>query len=97
MGIVCRNRTKSLPINMNREQITVRMKELLKKQPQLKTDVAVVSESTKLDQIGFDSISILDFMYDVEAEFGVETEIADLVKFVTVKDMLDYLQTKLLS
>ncbi len=80
---------------MNREQITEEMKLLLTKQPHLKTDIAAVTESTKLDQIGFDSISILDFMYDVEATFGIETEIADLVKFETVKDMLDYIQTKL--
>lgn len=97
MGKVSRNRIEPAPPRMNREQITEKMKELLTKQPHLKTDVAAVNESTKLDQIGFDSISILDFMYDVEATFGIETEIADLVKFETVKDMLDYIQIKLPS
>ena len=34
-------------------------------------------------------------MCDVEAEFGVETEIADLVKLDTVGDRLDYLNSKI--
>lgn len=95
MGKVSRSRIEPAPTRMNREQITERMKELLTRQPHLKTDVAAVNEATKLDQVGFDSISILDFMYDVEASFGIETEVADLVKFETVKDLLDYIQIKL--
>ncbi len=95
MGMVSPDRTGPFPNHMNRAQITEKMKELLTKQPHLNADVTAVNESTKLDEIGFDSISILDFMYDVEAQFGIETEVADLVKFETVKDMLDYLQSKL--
>ena len=70
------------------------MMELLKKQKHLKTNTDDINETVKLDAIGFDSITIMDFMYDVEAEFHIETEIADLVKLETVGDMLDYLQSK---
>lgn len=80
---------------MDRQQITAKMKELLKKQKHLKTDAADIEETVKLDAIGFDSISIMDFMYDVEAEFGVETDIAELVGLETVGDMLDYLHSKI--
>lgn len=70
------------------------MVKLLMKQKHLKTDTKDINDTVKLDAIGFDSITIMDFMYDVEEEFGIETEIADLVKLETVGDMLDYLQSK---
>lgn len=80
---------------MDRAQVTAKLKELLLQQEHLKFEVKDIEESAKLDSIGFDSISIMDFMYDVEAEFGIETEIADLVKLDTVGDLLDYLTSKI--
>jgi len=81
---------------MNRDAILATMKTLLRKQQeQLKTDVDTISEEMKIDQLGFDSISILDFIYDLEAEFKVETEVADLVKLEKVSDLVDYLVARL--
>lgn len=79
---------------MDRTEISAKMVKLLMKQKHLKTDTKDITDTVKLDAIGFDSITIMDFMYDVEEEFGIETEIADLVKLETVGDMLDYLQSK---
>lgn len=79
---------------MNREEITSRLKALLKKQSQLKADVDAIQEEMKIDQLGFDSISILDFMYDVEDHFKVQTEVADLVKMEKVRDLIDYIAGK---
>lgn len=77
---------------MNRADIIAKLKSLLQKQQhQLKTEVAGIQEEMSIDQLGFDSISILDFMYDVEAEFSVQTEVADLVKMERVKDLVDYI------
>lgn len=80
---------------MNRDQIISRLRELLKKQSEFKGNVNAIQEETKIDQMGFDSISILDFMYDIEADFNVQTEVADLVKMEKVKDLVDYLSRKL--
>lgn len=80
---------------MNRDQIISRLRDLLKKQAEFKGDVNAIQEETKIDQMGFDSISILDFMYDIEADFNVQTEVADLVKMEKVKDLIDYLSGKL--
>ena len=80
---------------MDRTDITAKMKELLAKQKHFNADLDAINESVKLDSIGFDSITIMDFMYDVEAEFDIQTEIADLVKLETVGDMLDYLQAQI--
>lgn len=80
---------------MNRDQIIARLRDLLRKQSEFKGDVAAIHEDTRIDQMGFDSISILDFMYDVEADFSVQTEVADLIKMDRVKDLVDYLAGKL--
>ena len=82
---------------MNRDQIISRLRSLLQKQSDFKGDAEAIHEETPIDQMGFDSISILDFMYDVEADFSVQTEVSDLVKMVKVRDLVDYLARKLPS
>lgn len=78
-----------------RDQIIAGLKELLRQQKQIKTDADALTEDTRLNQVGFDSISILDFMYDVESRFNVRTEIADLVRMERVKDLVDHLQARM--
>lgn len=80
---------------MTREQIIARLKALLQKQVEFKGDIHAIHEDMPIDQMGFDSISILDFMYDIEADLNVQTDVADLVKMQKVRDLVDYLAAKL--
>jgi len=80
---------------MKRPEIISTLKELLRAQKQVKVDVDAFSEETMLSRVGFDSISILDFMYDVESRFNVRTEIADLVRMERIKDLIDHLERQL--
>ena len=75
----------------HREQIITGLRELLGRQKQLKLDPAVIGEDTRLDRIGFDSISVLDFIYEVEDRFQVQIEMATLVRMERVQDLIDYL------
>ena len=79
---------------MNREQIIAALKALLGTQQKLKIDLNAVNEGTRLDQMGFDSISILDFMYEVESQFNTRIEVADLVRMEVVRDLIDHLHGK---
>ena len=79
---------------MNREQIIAALKALLGTQQKLKIDVNAITEGTRLDQMGFDSISILDFMYEVESRFNTRIEVADLVRMEVVRDLIDHLHGK---
>jgi acyl carrier protein len=76
---------------MTRDQLISELRTLLRKQQQLKVDVDAIGVDTRFDQIGFDSLSILDFMYEVETRFGVVPEIAELVKMQQVSDLVDFL------
>ena len=80
---------------MSRDEIVANLKDLLRRQKQVKIDVDAIAMDTRLDRIGFDSLSILDFMYDVEDHFKVRIEIADLVRLERVKDLIDYLHARL--
>src|SRR5690349_22797380 len=40
-------------------------------------DALPISDDTRLQGIGFDSLSILDFIYDVESHFNARIEMAD--------------------
>ena len=80
---------------MKRPEIISALKELLRAQKQVKVNVDALDEETQLSQVGFDSISILDFMYDVESRFNVRTEIPDLVRMERIKDLIDHLERKL--
>jgi acyl carrier protein len=82
---------------MTRDEIVQGLRDLLTRQEQVKVDVSLIAEDTRIDKIGFDSISILDFIYDVEDRFGVRTEIADLVTMERVGDLIDYLEAKLVG
>ena len=79
---------------MTKEEIVSSLRELLRKQKQLKVDVEKIQLDTRFDQIGFDSLSILDFMYDVENRFNVVPEMADLVRMQKVNDLIEYLHAR---
>jgi acyl carrier protein len=85
------NRNVRIPFSMTKEEITSELRELLRKQKQLKVDVDAVGVDTRFDQIGFDSLSILDFMYEVENRFGTFPEMAELVKMQQVDDLVEFL------
>jgi acyl carrier protein len=79
---------------MKRADIVAGLKELLTRQEHIKVDVNAINEDTRLTQVGFDSISILDFMYDVENRFNVQIEISGLARMERVKDLIDYLESR---
>ena len=78
---------------MTKEEIVSELRELLRKQKQLKTDIDAIGVDTRFDQIGFDSLSILDFMYEVENRFGTFPEMDQLVRMQKVDDLVEFLAT----
>jgi len=90
-----RDELKTTGPEMTRDQIVAGLKDLLRQQKQVKIDLESISPDSPLDRIGFDSLSIMDFMYDVEDRFKVRIEITDLARMRFVKDLTDYLEGKL--
>lgn len=83
------------PAHMTHDEILGGLKELLQRHKQIKADPAALTLATRIDQIGFDSLSILDFIYDIEDRFQIQTQMADLVGMTTVGDLVNYLHARL--
>jgi len=77
---------------MERQEIIDGMRAIIDADENIDVDVSNVREDTRVDKIGFDSLSILEFMYEVESRFGVTMEVSDLVEMTVVSDMIDHVQ-----
>lgn len=77
---------------MSRDEIMSGLKDLLARNPQIKADPAALTEESRLAQMGFDSVSILDYLYEVESRFQVALDVADLVRMERVRDLVDHLE-----
>jgi acyl carrier protein len=70
------------------------MKELLSRLERVTIDPDSLGEDVRLDSVGFDSLSILDYMYELETEFDIQMDIADLAEMEVVGDLVDHVAAK---
>ena len=54
-----------------------------------------LTEATPISSLGFDSLSILDLIYDVQQAFEVDFEAEILVNISTVGELADFLEKEL--
>jgi acyl carrier protein len=80
---------------LKRTDIISGLRDLLRQQKELKIPIDSISEDTLLVHIGFDSLTILDFLYDLESRFQVRMEVTDLIRFERVRDLIDHLAGQL--
>lgn len=75
---------------METEEIFKKVKTVIVEQ--LGIDEANVRmESSFLDDLGADSLDIVEFIMALEEEFGLEIPDEDVEKIVTVKDVVEYI------
>ena len=75
---------------METEEIFEKVKNVIVEQ--LGIDEANVRmESSFLDDLGADSLDIVEFIMALEEEFGLEIPDEDVEKIVTVKDVVEYI------
>lgn len=70
-----------------------KVKEILIRQLRLKNK-EVLPESKIMDDLGADSLDILQLLMTIEDEYGITIPDEELVKFVTVRDVVTYLAEK---
>jgi acyl carrier protein len=77
-----------------RQKIIDELRRIIEEDDATKVDVSNVGEQTRIDKIGFDSLSILEFMYEIEHRFSIDMEVSDLVEMEVVADLVDHLERK---
>ncbi|MBQ8304915.1 MAG: acyl carrier protein [Blautia sp.] len=70
-----------------------RMKEMLAEQ--LNIDVSTITPETSFkDDLGADSLDLMELLMAIEDEYNIEIEAEDLTDVQTVGEVLDYLKNK---
>ena len=78
---------------MSRVEILQKMQLVI--QEQMGKEDIVLVEETKLDDLGVDSIELMEFIINLEDEFALEISDETIDHMVKVADLLDYLSEKL--
>ena len=78
---------------MNRVEILQKMQLVI--QEQLGREDIVLTEATKLDDLGVDSIELMEFIINLEDEFALEISDNTIDHMDKVSDLLDYLSEQL--
>lgn len=68
------------------------VKAILIKQLKLKDSVSVNPDSKIMEDLGADSLDILQLLMTIEEENGIVIPDEELASFVTVQDIVDYLE-----
>ena len=76
---------------MNSEEIFEKVKSIIVEQLGV-TDTAVTMEASFIDDLGADSLDIVELIMALEEEFDMEIPDADAEKIVTVGDVVEYIR-----
>ncbi len=53
-----------------------------------------IPEASFIDDLGADSLDIVELLMALEDEFGIEIPDEDLIKIATIKDAIDYIKQR---
>ena len=76
---------------MNQEEIFEKVKKIIVEQLGV-AETSVTMEASFIDDLGADSLDIVELVMALEEEFDMEIPDADAEKVVTVGDVVDYIK-----
>ena len=76
---------------MNSEEIFEKVKGIIVEQLGVSEDI-VTMEASFIDDLGADSLDIVELVMGLEEEFAIEIPDADAEKVVTVGDVVEYIK-----
>lgn len=76
---------------MTREEITRRLRGIIARSGRDVVDARDVKETDTIASLGIDSLAMLDFIYDLQQEFGIDFEPTKLMQVQTVGQLATFL------
>jgi acyl carrier protein len=76
---------------MNTEEVFEKIKEIIVEQLGV-AETSVTMEASFIDDLGADSLDIVELVMALEEEFDIEIPDADAEKVVTVGDVVEYIK-----
>ena len=77
---------------MNRQEILARVGEAVEESSAEEIDWNAVTEETTVESFGFDSLAVLDLIFDLKQEFGVQIPVETMLAMTTIGDVVTYLE-----
>lgn len=87
--------TEKKEMTMQREQIMQTLRNVIEQAAIEPVDTENLIEDTTIGELGFDSLSVLDLVYDVQQAFGLDFEMQELVAINSVGELIDFLEEEL--
>ena len=75
---------------MSSEEIFEKIKNIIVEQLQV-SETAITEDASFIDDLGADSLDLVELIMALEEEFGIEIPDADAEKVVTVGDVVNYI------
>lgn len=79
---------------MTDSEVMAKLQAVITKASPKPVDWAKVTAETTIASIGFDSLSMLDLIYDIQQGFGVEFDAEQMAGVRTVGDLVRFLASK---
>lgn len=79
---------------MSDDAILERLRTILRDNAVEDRDWNAIDERTTFEDVGIDSLSILDLLYDVDQAFGVQLEAKDVVDLQTIGEIAALLEAR---
>jgi acyl carrier protein len=80
---------------MNRAEILQRLRNVMDESSAEEVDWSTVDESTSIESFGFDSLSVLDLIFDLEQEYGVQIQPEEMPAMKQVGDLVTFLAERI--
>ncbi|NLF24724.1 MAG: acyl carrier protein [Deltaproteobacteria bacterium] len=79
---------------MDRNEIIEKLRTIVLRNSQSDLGQRAVSEQDRIDSLGIDSLAMLDLIYDLQQEFGIEMDPQDLIPVVTIGDLVTMIKSR---
>jgi acyl carrier protein len=79
---------------MTRDEIFEQLVSVIEESSVEDVDWSTVTEENTLESFGFDSLAVLDLIFDLEAEFSVQIKAEEVLEMKTVGELVTFLESK---
>jgi acyl carrier protein len=80
---------------MSSAEIVQRLRSVMEQSSEEEVDWGSLTGDTTIESLGFDSLAILDLIYDIQQEFGAEFDAEELVSVSTVDELASFITQKI--
>ena len=80
---------------MDRKEIIEKLRAIVLRNSQSDLGRRAVGEQDRIDSLGIDSLAMLDLIYDLQQEFGMEMDPQDLIPIATVGDLVTLIEGRI--